>query len=114
MFFKKKTERESLLENKHKIEDMASSIDVLISLSKDNDELTNILKDAQDKIKYFNPTQNKEALDFDKKITNRLGDLKIEINKAKSNEDFSKPISSALDLRDSLVAERISKSIRRN
>lgn len=113
MFFKKKTERECLLENKRNIEDMVANIDVLLSLGRDSDELVDILKEIQDKVKYMNPTMNKDALDIDKKINNRLGDLKIEVNKAKTSEDFSKPIASALDLRDSLVVERIAKSMRR-
>ena len=113
-FFKKrKNEREQLINNKHNIEDMVAQLDVLLSLARDNQELVGILNEAKEKIKYFNPTINKDALDIDKKINNRIGYLKIEINKAKSSEDYSKPIASALDLRDSLVAERNAKSIRR-
>lgn len=112
-FFKKKTERENILDNKHNIEDMAASIDVLISIGKDSEELVDILKEVKDKIKYFNPTQNKDALEIDKKIANRIGDLKIDINKAKSSGDYTKPIASVKDLKDSMIAERIAKANRR-
>lgn len=111
MFFKKKkSERERLLENKHNVEDMASSIDVLLSIGGENEELCGILKDVQDKIKYFNPSINDDVLALDKKIGNALGDLKIEINKAKSKEDFSKAIECAKDIQISLIVERMTKS----
>ena len=92
LFKKKKSEREQLLENKNAIADMASSIDVLLSIGAESSELCEILKDLQDKIKYFNPSVNEDVLLLDKKISNVLGDLKIEINKAKSKEDYSKAI----------------------
>ena len=112
-FRKKKSEREKLLENKHQVEDMASSIDVLLSIGAENEELCGILKEVQDKIKYFNPSVNEDVLLLDKKISNVLGDLKIEINKAKSKEDYSKAIETAKDIQISLIVERISKSNRK-
>jgi hypothetical protein len=39
LFRKKKSEREQLLENKHTVEDMASSIDVLLSIGSESSEL---------------------------------------------------------------------------
>ena len=112
-FKKKKSEREQLLDNKHEIEDMASSIDVLISIANADEELVGILKECQEKIKYFNPSINKDVLDLDKKISNRIGDLKIDINKGKTSNDYSKAKASALDLKDSLIVERASKANRR-
>ena len=114
MFFrKKKSEREQLLENKHNIEDMASSVDVLMSIGKDSEELCKILEEVKDKIKYFNPSMNDDVLALDKKIGNALGDLKIEINKAKSKEDFTKAIECVKDINVSLIVERVSKANRR-
>ena len=112
-FRKRRTEREQLLINKHDIEDMTAQVEVLLSLSRDNVELADILAEIKEKIKYFNPTMNKDALDFDKKISNKIGDMKIEINKAKSTGDYTKPIESARDLRDSLIAERTARAVRR-
>ena len=114
MFFKKKkSEREKLLENKHAVEDMATSIDVLLSIGNENEELCEILKDVQDKIKYFNPSMSDDVLALDKKIANTLGDLKIEINKAKTKEDYSKALEMAKDIQISLIVERNSKANRR-
>ena len=110
LFKKKKTEREKLLENKHTIEDMASSIDVLLSIGSESGELCELLKDIQDKIKYFNPSVNESVLALDKKIGNALGDLKIEINKAKGKDDYSKAIEIAKDIQISLIVERTAKA----
>ena len=105
-FRKRKTEREKMLNNKHNAEDMAMSVDILLALAKESDELTKLLKDIQDKIKYFNPSMKDNVLAIDKKIANTLGDLKIEINKGKNKEDFAKAINIAKDLLDGLIVER--------
>ena len=112
-FRKRKSEREKLLENKHFVEDMASSVDVLVSLASANAELVDILKQVQEKVKYFNPSMNKDVLDLDKKINNKLGDLKIDINKAKSSNDYTKAIEQAKDLMEVMIVERASKANRR-
>ena len=113
LFKKKKSEREQLLENKNTIADMASSIDVLLSIGAESSELCEILKDLQDKIKYFNPSTNDDVLVLDRRIGNALGDLKIEINKAKTQEDYSKSIECAKNIQVSLVVERTSKANRK-
>lgn len=109
-FFKKKNKTEQLLNNKHHIEAMAASVDVLISLGQDNEELVAILKEIQDKIKYFNPTQKSDVLDIDKKIENKLGDLKIDLTKAKQKGEYANALSTANEIKDVLVVERNSKA----
>lgn len=109
-FFKKKNKTEQLLNNKHHIEAMAASVDVLISLGQDNEELVAILKEIQDKIKYFNPTQKSDVLDIDKKIENKLGDLKIDLTKAKQKGEYANALSLASEIKDVLVVERNSKA----
>ena len=112
-FKKKKNETEKILENKNFVQDMTSSIDVLLSLGKDSEDLTTILNELQDKVKYFNPSMNEDVLALDKKISNKLGDLKIEINKARTKGEYANAISLANEIKDDLVVERESKSKRR-
>ncbi len=109
-FFKKKDKTKDLLDNKHKVEAMAASVDVLISLASENDELVSQLKEMQDKIKYFNPSDKEDVLELDKKIENKLGDLKIEINKAKQKGDYATALSLTSDIKDALVVERNAKA----
>lgn len=109
-FFKKKNKTEQLLNNKHDVEAMTSSVDVLISLGQENEELVAILKEMQDKIKYFNPSNKPEVLELDKKIVNKLGDLKIDITKAKQKGDYANALNLASEIKDSLVVERNSKA----
>ena len=73
-------------------------------------EILELLKDIQGKIKYFNPSVNDSVLALDRKIANSLGDLKIEINKAKGKDDYSKAIEIAKDIQISLIVERTAKA----
>ena len=109
-FFKRKNKTEQLLNNKHHIEAMAASIDVLISLGQENEELVATLKAIQDKIKYFNPSDKSDVLDLDKKIENKLGDLKIDITKAKQKGEYANALSLANEIKDVLVVERNAKA----
>lgn len=113
LFGKKKNETQKILENKNAIADMADSVDVLISLARENEELVETLKTMQDQIKYFNPSMNEDVLALDKKISNKLGDLKIELNKAKQKGEYEKASELVSEIADVLVVERASKSKRR-
>ena len=113
MFFKKKSETQKIVEIKHELENMAASMDVLISLAKDNAELVDVLEEIQGKVKYFNPTQDKDVQALDKKINNKLGDLKIDISKGKNKEDYTKALETAREVRDILVVERTAKANRK-
>lgn len=109
-FFKKKNKTEQTIDAKQNIAAMAASVDVLISLSKENEDLVDVLKQIQDKVKYFNPTQKEDVLALDKKIENKLGDLKIELNKAKQKGDYTTATEIANDIKDVLVVERNAKA----
>lgn len=90
LFGKKKKEgTAAVLENKHYIDESAQLIDVLVCMS-GSDKFTERLKLFQDKLKYSNPTTDERALNLDKKISDKIGDLKIEINKTRNWEDVSK------------------------
>ena len=111
--FKKKNKREEILKNKHSAEGLASNVDVLISLARENEEVVDLLEQLQDKVKYFNPTDNKDVLTLDTKISHRIDDLKIAINKAKAKEDYSAVKQEIEDLLYSAVEERIAKAKQR-
>lgn len=111
--FKKKNKREEILKNKHFAEGLAANVDVLISIARENDDIVDLLKQLQDKVKYFNPTDNKDVLALDNKIANRIDDLKITINKAKAKDDYSAVKQEVEDLLFSAVEERIAKSKQR-
>ena len=109
-FFKKKNKTEEIIDNKQTIASMAATVEVLISLGQDNEELVTALKAIKDKITYFNPSQKEDVLAVDKKIEAKLGDLKIEISKAKQKGDYSAANELASDIKDGLVVERNAKA----
>ena len=106
---KKKNNTTKILENKHFIEDMASSVDVLLSLGKEDSEYIDILTDIQDKIKYLNPSLNEEVTNLDAKIADKLELMKKETQDARQTGNFIIVKDMALEIRDNLLAERASK-----
>lgn len=106
---KKKNDTTKILDNKHFIEDMTGSVDVLLAMGRENDELTEILTDIQDKIKYLNPSLSEEVTALDSQISDKLNLMKSEVSKAKQTGNFKIVIDMALDLRDGLLVERASK-----
>ena len=64
----------------------AKSIEALIVLSEDNDEVIDELKDLQEKIKYLMPSTDAKVVDYDKKIKNLIGDLRIALTKSDGEE----------------------------
>ena len=109
---KKKNDTTKILDNKHLVEDMTASVDVLLALARENSELTDILSEIQDKIKYLNPSKNEEVAELDEQIANKLELIKSELSKANQTGNFKIAIDLALDLRDNLLVTRASKSIR--
>jgi hypothetical protein len=77
--FKRKPNKEELIKQQNaRLNELASSCEVLIQLSK-SQEVKDKISKIQDDIRYSIPTINEEALVFDKKIESRLGDLKIAV-----------------------------------
>jgi nucleoside-triphosphatase THEP1 len=108
-FFKKRKENDAALkENKRAIEAMTGSLETL-KVATDNAEVLAKIEQVQEKIKYMNPTLNKAAHNFDKKIVDSIGDLKIAIMKIKTEEDVAKILNSFKHL-EMLVADRLNNS----
>lgn len=108
-FFKKrKTNDEGLKENKRQIEMMTGSLETL-KVATENAEILAKIDRVQEKVKYMNPTVNKTAQSYDKKIIDAIGDLKISIVKLKSEEDLTKIMGEFKHI-EMLVADRINNS----
>ena len=93
-FFRKKRDAEKIAANKELIEDNAKSMDSLIVLAEhaENDGLVKDMKELREQLKYLIATGNEKVKEFDKKIKNVIGDLKIVLVKAdgESNEKAGK------------------------
>ena len=59
----------------------------------------------QEKIKYLTPSTIEKIVNFDKKITETIGDLKISLTKDGDTESNSKPLKLLQDI-EILIAER--------
>ncbi len=94
MLFKKKPESEIVAEDRKLIETNSKTVGKLTMLVENNEELTSKLKDLQEKLKYLKPVNTKEAMEEDRKIGEKIDDLKIEL--ARHNGETSYRINNAI------------------
>lgn len=85
MFFRNRTSSEKSNEDRELISENEKSINSLIVLANNNEEFISTLKSIQERIKYLIPSTDKDILDFDKKIRNIIGDLRILLTKNEGN-----------------------------
>lgn len=78
MIFKKKTASDVVAENRKLIQNNSEKIGKLVMLVND-DNLIVKLKDLQEKLKYLMPAKTKEDTQIDKRIADKIDDLKTEI-----------------------------------
>lgn len=106
-FFQIKNEEieEQLESSKDRIDEMVSNFDILIELAKDNEKIKTNLEDVQDSIRYSNPSENKKVAEYDKRIADRVGDLKLKLAMAKTKGSYhgAKRLLSEIEL---LLVER--------
>ena len=107
MCFKKKKAADKVKENRELIEDNSKAIEALIVLSKDNVEIIDDLKELQEKLKYLVPSNDSAVIDYDKKIKNKIGDLKIALTKS-DGETSKKATEILMDIKLA-IAERNAK-----
>ena len=69
--------------SKDRLDDMASTFDILIELAKDNEKLKEKISLVQDKIRYSTPSENKTIAEKDRRIEERISDLKLKLARAK-------------------------------
>lgn len=104
--FKRKKASDKVKDDRELIEFNAKSMDSLIVLAKDNQELISRLRDLKEAVKYLIPSDNSKVVDYDKTIKNKIGDLRIALTK--SNGENSKKIDEAIgDLKLSIADRNI-------
>ena len=108
LFKKKKTAKQQVLNDISLIKENSQFIGVLLVYAKEDEQLSKELTALQEKIKYLNPCDNEEILKMDGKIKDKLGDLKIFMNKGSQKNNFSgfEPFLRDIEL---LIAERNAK-----
>ena len=85
-FFRRKKDSEKNADDRELIETNSKSIEALLVLASDNAELSDGLKELQEKLKYLVPSTDSKVIDADKKIRNLIGDLRIALTKSDGEE----------------------------
>ena len=75
-----------IVKNKKFIEKMVANVESILVYANGNDTLCNRLVEVKENIRFFNPTKNEKVLLVDKKIANKLDDLKILVAKDNTQE----------------------------
>ena len=79
-------------------------VEVLLAQAEGNEEVVNELKELQEELKYLKPSREKKVYDYDKKIKDNLGDLKIAFTKTDGDSN-KKTVQLIKDIKI-LIAER--------
>ena len=96
---KNNTDAIKTMDDRELISENARSIESLIILAKENDELAAELRKIQEKIKYLIPSEDGKVRDFDKKIKAAIEDLRISLVKADPDEPNKKVESHLMQLK---------------
>lgn len=107
MFFFKKKASEKTHEDKELIEQNYKSVESLIVLAENNPSLTEQLKELQEKLKYFIASEAKEIQNYDKKIKDLIGDMRIALTKG--DGETTKKAENLLTQIKLTIADRNSK-----
>ena len=108
-FKKKKKIGEIYTEDRKCVLLSAQEIDVLMVLDKKNYYKAKF-EEMKDQLLYLSPRDNKEVYEIDKKIKDKIGDLKLVLNK--SDEDENESVLSIIDNIFVMISERNAKEIR--
>lgn len=85
-FFRRKKVADKVKEDSQLIDFNSKSIDSLIVLAKDNTAVIGELKLLQSSLKYLIAMEDSKVVDYDKKIKDKLGDLRIALTKSDGEE----------------------------
>lgn len=107
IFKKRKTEADKTLEDRELVAENSKSIEALVVLAKDNDSIAEELRTLQEKLKYLIPSDDSKIKDYDKKIKNLIGDMRIALTKS-DGEDSKKTETILTDLKLA-IADRNAK-----
>ncbi len=104
LFFRKKKTAIQTKEDREIIEHNSKSINALIVIAGKNEAMIKKLKALQELLKYLIASEKAKIIDYDKKIKNKLGDLRIALTKA-DGEDSVKADDIVADIK-LIVADR--------
>lgn len=104
MCFKRKKSVDKVKEDRELISFNSRSVETLLVHAENNQELTAELNDLQTKLKYLMPSEKSDVTDYDKKIKNKIGDMKIALTKS-DGESSSKAMDILKDIKLA-IAER--------
>ena len=79
-FKKKKVLGQTYIDDRKQLILAAQEIDVLILLDKDK-KFERQLNELKDELLYVSPRENKDVCELDRKIKDKIGDLKLVLNK---------------------------------
>ena len=108
-FKKKKRIGEVYTEDRKCVLLSAQEVEVLMVLDKKNYYKAKF-EEMKDQLLYLSPRDNKEVYEIDKKIKDKIGDLKLVLNKHNDDEDDS--ILSIIENIFVMISERNAKEIR--
>lgn len=77
----KKQSYEAANENHKLVEENKRNITVLLTYAEDYPAVVEKIKEIEELVKYMGPSTNKEAAKYDNKISEKIGDIKIALNK---------------------------------
>ena len=96
-FKKKKVLGQTYIDDRKTLLLAAQEVDVLILLDKDK-KFERSLNELKDELLYISPRENKDVCEMDQKIREKIGDLKLVLNKYDNmnEENVDKIISTAM------------------
>ncbi len=103
----KGTVAEKTLDDRELIAENSKAVEALFVLAEDNASLVEELKALQEKLKYLMPSDDSKVTEYDKKIKNLIGDMRIALTKS-DGEDSKKTDAILTDLKLA-VADRSAK-----
>lgn len=107
IFKKRKSVAEKTLDDRELVATNSKAMDELIVLAKDNEDIIEELKSLQETMKYLVPSDDSKVIDYDKKIKNLIGDMRIALTKS-DGEDSKKTDELLTDLKLA-IADRNTK-----
>lgn len=107
IFKKRKSVAEKTLDDRELVATNSKAMDALVVLAKDNEDIIEELKSLQETMKYLVPSDDSKVIDYDKKIKNLIGDMRIALTKS-DGEDSKKTDELLTDLKLA-IADRNTK-----
>lgn len=104
MCFSRKTNKDKILLNDSVMKENLKSFDILIAYAEGNAETVKKLEEVKDKYKYLSPKADSDVTAVDKKIGNKIADIKVLLSKGGKPRD--EEINAELQAITRMMAER--------